>query len=247
MVRTSQAGSFESAGEIFDAYQEENVGVINLKKSAFEMATNLPLKEEFFNKIKLGFRLPEIKTLLIISGDEVLGESEFAVFERSLSESSNGRMNLVREENALAQYIRLMFCSEKIVVSGVRGSIVGAFLGAILSTDYRIAAENTVISFLDIKYELSFTAALGYFLPRYLGMLGAKKLLFSGETLNAEKAHELGLIDEIVPESSFEQKCMEKARQLSEIPQPVVHMAKRMGRGNISELDSYLKMCSEKV
>jgi enoyl-CoA hydratase/carnithine racemase len=245
MKKISLGDSFESSSEFYDSYIDEKVGVINLKGDIFELATDLPLKEAIYGKVRLSYRLPEIKVLLILSGESALGEDKLAQFEKSIKGSADGEIKLVREENALSQFIRLMCGSSKIVISGVRGSVVGPFLGAILSADQRVASENTVFSFPYVNLELSPQGALAFFLRQYLGTVRAKKILLSCEPLSAVRALELGLVDDVVAENIFEEKCVEIAKKLSAIPAGVVDMTKRLTKCDLKDLDAYLKMETE--
>jgi enoyl-CoA hydratase/carnithine racemase len=245
MARILGESRFESSGEYFETHIDEAVGVIDLKGNVFEMATDLPLKETFFSKIRSANLRPEIKVLLITSGGSALGEEKYVQFDRSIRESTDGPTKFLREENALSQYIRLIYGSDKIVVSGVRGSVVSAFLGAILAADYRVASESTLLSFLHLKYEMSPQGGLGFFLPRYLGVAKARKILYSGAPISAAEAYELGLVDDVVADHLYESKCMEIAKRMSQVPTGIVRLTKRLIRGNLSELDTYLKMESE--
>ena len=233
--------SFESKSEYLETRLDQMVGIINIKGNVFEMATDLPLKEVFFGKIREAYNLSEIKVLLILNGESTLGEDNFIQFEKTVNKSGDDEIKLIREENALIQFIRLMHGSGKIIISGVRGTVVSTFLGAILSADYRIASENCSFSFLDLKCERFTQGALGYYLPRYTGMMKAKKILLSYDALPATKAHELGLVDDIVSEGNFENECIKIAKKLSLVSPGVVAMIKCLLKSDIGELDNYLK------
>lgn len=247
MVRILGEKPFESSSDYFDSYKDDVVGVINLKGDVFGMATNLTLKEAFFGKIRSAYHIPEIKALLILSGESALGEDKYIEFEKALKESGDNNMKLILEENALCQYIRLLLTSEKIIINGIRGSVIGAFLGAILSTDYRIASESVSFSFLDVKHEMLPQGALSYFLPRYIGMPNTKKILFSGSSISAIKACELGLVDEVVRDDGFEKRCVEIARNMSQIPSGVVRLTKRLIKGDLQGLEACFQMDSRQV
>ena len=161
---------------------------------------------------------------------------------KTIVESFNGEMNLFREENALSQFIQLMCEFEKIAVSGVRGSVVGAFLGAILATDHRITTDNTVFSFPHIRYQMPPQGALAFFLPKYVGIMKAKKILLSGDSLSATQALELGLVDEIVTDDSFEQGCIKAAKKILRVPSSVVSMTKHLMQCDLKGLATYFEM-----
>ena len=242
MEYVSAGDSFKSKSEFLESYVDEMVGVINLKDKVFEIATDLSLKKAFFDKIHLANLLPEIEVLLILSSKSAMGEEKHAQFMKTIVESFNGEMNLFREENALSQFIQLMCGFEKIVVSGVRGSVVGAFLGAILATDHIITTDNTVFSFPHIRYQMPPQGALAFFLPKYVGIMKAKKILLSGDSLSATQALELGLVDEIVTDESFEQGCIKAAKKISRVPSSVVSMTKHLMQCDLKGLATYFEM-----
>ncbi len=232
-------------GELLETYIDKSVGVIKLKDKVFDIATEISLKEVFFSRIKLASLSPEIRVLLILSCRSVMGDVKHDQFVKSLSGSLDGEMKQYREENALSQFIKLMCGFDKLIVTGVCGSVIGSFLGAILSTDYRIVSEGTVFSFPHIKYETVPQGGLAYFLPRYLGMAKAKKILLSGEPLTASKACELGLVDEVVADGVFEEKCLEIAEKMTKVPPGVVSMTKRLMGIDVKGLEAYFKMETE--
>ena len=233
---------FQSSGDFLDSYVKDGVGVIHLKDKVFEVAADLSLKGALFDKIKLAGEIPEIKVLLIMSDDSILGEEQNSQFWKDIVESQNGDMQLIREVNSLSQYIEMMCSFGKIVVSAVRGSVVGAFLGAILSTDFRVVSENTVFSFPYMQYRMPPQGALPFLLPMYIGIAKAKSILLRAEPIQALKALELGLVDSVVPSADFEQSCLEFAKNLTSLSTNVVGMTKRLFECSMKELTAYFEL-----
>ena len=177
-----------------------------------------------------------------MSDDSVLGEEKNAQFWKETLESHEGDRQLLREENALAQYIEMMCSFKKIVVSAVQGSVVGAFLGAILSTDFRVVSENTVFSFPYMQYKVPPQGALAFLLPKYIGVAKAKGILLRAEPIMAPQALDIGLVDSVVPSADFERSCLEFARNLTSLSTDVVGMTKRLFECSMKELHSYLEL-----
>lgn len=238
---------FQSSNGLLDSYLKEGVGVIHLKDRVFEIATSLDLKAMLFQKIRLAVEIPDIRVLLIISNDSILGEERNSRFWKSIVESNDGVMQLTREENALTQYIEMICGYSKIVVSAVRGSVVGAFLGASLSTDFRVASENTIFSFPHTQYKMPPQGALAFLLPKYVGAAKAKSILLRSEPISASQALKMGLIDRVVPSADFEQSCFKFARELTSLSTDVVGMTKRLFECSMTELHDYFKLESELV
>ena len=58
---------------------------------------------------------------------------------------------------------------------------------------------------------LSVTGGISALLPRTVGLVRAKELLFLGEHLSADEAHRLRLVNRVVPNGSHEQAALEMA------------------------------------
>ncbi|MCK4607766.1 MAG: enoyl-CoA hydratase/isomerase family protein [candidate division Zixibacteria bacterium] len=242
MTSNDRSSVFESSGDYLDSYVEDGVGVIHLKDKVFEMATNLSLKAALFEKIKIAEESPVIKVLLVMSDESILGEEKYAQFWTDTVEARDGNQQTSRQVNALAQYIEMMCGYGKIVVSAVRGSVVGAFLGAILSTDFRVVSENTVFSFPHMQYGMPPQGALAFLLPRYIGIAKAKSILLRAEPILASQALDLGLVDNIVSNTGFEKACLEFARELTHLAPEVVGMTKRLFECSMKELHTYFEL-----
>ena len=247
MDREHTDGGFQSSGDFLDSYIDDGVGVIHLKDKVFEIATSLSLKAALFNKIKLAAGVPEVRVLLVMNDESILGEEKYARFWRDTVEALDGDQQTSRQVNALAQYIELMCGYPKIVVSAVRGSVVGAFLGAILSTDFRVVSENTVFSFPHMQYGMPPQGALAFLLPRYIGNAQAKSILLRAEPILASRALDIGLVDRVIPNTGFEKACLEYARELTHLEPEVIGMTKRLFKCSMKELGAYFKLEEELV
>jgi len=247
MVKKAIKDEFESNSDFLDSYIEDGVGVIHLKDKVFQIATDLSLKDVLFEKIRLAGKIPEVHVLLVLNDESILGEEKYAQFWRDTVEALNGNRQTSRQVNALAQYIEMMCGFGKIVVSAVRGSVVGAFLGAILSTDFRVASENTVFSFPHMQFGMPPQGALAFLLPRYIGIAKAKSILLRAEPILASQALDLGLVDNVLPNSGFEKSCIEFASKMTNLSTDVVAMTKRLFECSMKELCEYFKLEEELV
>ena len=247
MTNRDRSSVFESSGDFLDSYVEDGVGVIHLKEKVFQIATDLILKGVLFEKIIHAGAIPEVKVLLIMSDDSILGEERNLQFWREAVESGDGNIQLSREENALAQYIQFMCGYGKIVISAVQGSVVGAFLGAILSTDFRVVSENTVFSFPHMQYRMPPQGALAFFLPRYINVTKAKNILLRAEPILALQALDLGLVDGVFSSAGFERSCLKFAGKLTNLSTDVVGMTKRLFKCSMQELCAYFELEAELV
>jgi len=118
---------------------------------------------------------------------------------------------------------------EKPVVASLNGTTCGA--GAVLAAaaDVRVAADTAKIAFLFTKVGLS-GAEMGaaWLLPRIVGFGRATEMLMTGDWTSAQRALEIGLYNEVVPESKLAERTSEWARKLASGPSFGLAMTKRM-------------------
>jgi enoyl-CoA hydratase/carnithine racemase len=118
---------------------------------------------------------------------------------------------------------------EKPVVAALNGTTCGA--GAVLAAaaDVRVAADTAKIAFLFTQVGLS-GADMGaaWLLPRIIGLGLASELLMTGEFISAQRAHEIGLYNEVVPEAKLAERGLEWARKLASGPSHGLAITKRM-------------------
>jgi enoyl-CoA hydratase/carnithine racemase len=118
---------------------------------------------------------------------------------------------------------------EKPVIASLNGTTCGA--GAVIAAacDLRIAAQSAKIAFLFVKVGLC-GADMGaaWLLPRIVGIGNATELLMLGDFITAQRAREIGLYNQVVPDAELAAKTAEIAKRLSEGPSFGLAMTKRM-------------------
>lgn len=96
-----------------------------------------------------------------------------------------------------AQAMRL-FATRKPIVAAVQGAAIGAGLGLAMAADFRIGCADSrfAANFTRLGFHPGF--GLTYTLPAVLGPQHAARMFYSGERIAAKRAHEMGLLDEVV-------------------------------------------------
>jgi enoyl-CoA hydratase/carnithine racemase len=118
------------------------------------------------------------------------------IIAQLFSRDMRGLLDFTRATGRLIASIRKV---RRPVVAAIQGVAVGA--GAVIAAacDLRIAAKNARFGFIFPRVGLS-GADMGatYLLPRIVGLGHASELLFSGDIIDAETAHRMGLVNRIV-------------------------------------------------
>jgi 2-(1,2-epoxy-1,2-dihydrophenyl)acetyl-CoA isomerase len=117
---------------------------------------------------------------------------------------------------------------DKPVVIGMRGHAVGGGMGLALTGDLLIAGESA--KFMAGFFRIGALPDVGimYHLPRLIGMARAKNFLFSGATITAYEALELGLAAKVVPDDQVDAAGLAEATRLAQGPVEVMGLAKSL-------------------
>ncbi|MBA3330604.1 MAG: enoyl-CoA hydratase/isomerase family protein [Actinobacteria bacterium] len=119
-------------------------------------------------------------------------------------------------ESRLDRSIGRLARMQKPVIAMIQGDAVGGGLFMALACDIRIAAEHT-------RYGVPVARTLGNFpapanyarLVAAIGPIRARNLLLTARLMNAEEAHVVGLVDEVVPPDQLEGRVRELAGRMA--------------------------------
>lgn len=105
------------------------------------------------------------------------------------------------------------------VIAAVNGVAAGAGAVLALASDLRLLARSASFAFLFTRVGLA-GADMGaaYLLPRIVGLGRATELLLLGDDLDADRALELGLAADVVPDEELAAACDALARRLADGP-----------------------------
>lgn len=124
--------------------------------------------------------------------------------------------------------VRLIRSLEKPVIAAINGPVAGAGLSFACACDVRIASDAA--SFVPGFAGIGLVPDAGgtWFLHRLLGFARAFEWMSSNRRLTAEEALTFGLVSEVVPAVSFEERVAEIAAAWAALPTRAVAMTKRL-------------------
>jgi enoyl-CoA hydratase/carnithine racemase len=105
------------------------------------------------------------------------------------------------------------------VIAAVNGIAAGAGSVIALASDFRLLAESASFAFLFTRVGLA-GADMGsaYLLPRIVGLGRATELLILGDKIDAQRAYEIGLATQVVPDDELAGTAAALARRLATGP-----------------------------
>jgi len=132
---------------------------------------------------------------------------------------------LLREYHPILKKIR---GSRKPYVAAVNGAAAGAGMSIALACDYKIASEEASFTTAFVKIGLVPDTGIAFFLPRVVGFTKAMEFFLLSERIDAKKALELGLVNEVVSSGELQKRVEEVASKLAELPPLAIAYTKRL-------------------
>jgi enoyl-CoA hydratase/carnithine racemase len=94
------------------------------------------------------------------------------------------------------------------VIAALKGVVYGAGAQIALGADFRLAAPDTRMSIMEIKWGLIPDRSITRTLPRLVRVDVAKELIFTGRVVEAEEAAQIGLVTRVVDNPLAEARTM---------------------------------------
>jgi 2-(1,2-epoxy-1,2-dihydrophenyl)acetyl-CoA isomerase len=116
---------------------------------------------------------------------------------------------------------------EKPVLAAINGVAAGAGLSLALACDLRFAAESARLVVAFVRIGLVPDAGLLYFLPRLIGPAKTLELSWTGDTLSAQEAYDLGMLNRVLPDEQVLGHTQELAARLAQGPAKTIALIKR--------------------
>jgi enoyl-CoA hydratase len=131
----------------------------------------------------------------------------------------------------------------KPVIAAVAGYALGGGCELAMCCDLRIAADTAQFGQPEIRVGLIPGAGGTQRLPRLIGMTKAKELIMIGESINAEEAERLGLVNAVVPADKLLEEARKMAAKLARRPPFGLRLAKMvMNSGADRDIQSALAL-----
>jgi len=114
----------------------------------------------------------------------------------------------------------------KPTIALVEGAALGGGCELVTACDIVISGARAHYGQPEIKLGV-FPPVAAVLLPRVVGERRARELLLTGELIDAQEAHRLGLVSHLAEEGRLEQKLQEVLARLRELSAPALEMTRR--------------------
>jgi len=182
------------------------------------------------------------------AGDKAFASgSDIAELPNIYSDSSIS----VEYDRTLLGVQQQIFDCAKPVLALIFGHCVGGGLGIASACDIRFAAENAQFALPPAKLGLINGISSMHRLVNLIGQSATRDLIFSGRSVDAAEALQLGLVNRVLPKDDLETVTYAYARTIADNSQYSVRVSKqllnRIDNGLCSDDDHYFSLVRDSV
>jgi enoyl-CoA hydratase len=200
----------------------EGVATVTLSRPDARNALNAQMRAELKDVLD-AIEASDVRVVVLTGSDEsgafVAGADVNELRERGPIEQ--------REASKRPRVYEYVDDLEQPVVGAINGHALGGGCELAQACDTRIAREDAKLGQPEINLGIMPGGGGTQRLPRLVGEGQAMRLVLSGEIIDAEEAHEIGLVDEVHSEDEFDERVYELAGRMAEKSPLALEFAKK--------------------
>jgi enoyl-CoA hydratase/carnithine racemase len=187
-----------------------SVGTITLDRAAKRNAVNYEMWLALGTACRQLAADPDVRVVVLRgAGEHFCAGADITdlLAPRAAGEQSFMEANMAAE-NALAAL-------PKPTIAVIHGDCIGGGAALAIDCDFRVTVPGARFGITPAKLGIVYPTAS---LERAVALLGpaAKRLLFTGDLIDTDEAHRIGLVDEVLPPDSLERRVTELCDTLSQ-------------------------------
>lgn len=222
---------------------EERVATITLNRRERMNAITAPVRTGVLEAFMRASADEKVRAIILTGAGEAFcaggdtKEMRKAVLEKGAGYNDTEHKVMPLQNKA----ILAMHRTEKPIIAAVNGPCAGGGMGMALACDIRIASTKAVFSAAFSRIGLCPEWGMTYYLPRIVGEDRAKEIVWLGERIFAEEAHELGIVTKLTSPETLMPTVSELAKTLAARPPYSVRLSKKgLSRSLVSSIDDML-------
>ncbi len=207
---------------------QENVAIVTFNRPEALNALSLQLTKDLFSAVQKA--IEDKARAVVLTGEGRAFCSGGDLREMQLMWQKEGRIEAFLEEPLKALHDVILLIRETPIpfIAAVQGVCAGAGTNFALACDIVFAAENASFNEAFVRIGLSPDCGGSFFLPRAVGEKLAAELFMTGETLSAEKALQIGMINRVVAAENLLEESLKMAQKLALAPTASIGRIKKM-------------------
>ena len=207
----------KSSGDRLLFELSEGIAVLTLNRPDVMNAFEDGMREALFERLEECANDQAVRCIVITGAGRAFSAGGDIASMAKLQEENDlsiveARMNIAGK---VIQQIRRM---PQPVLAAINGAAAGGGMNLALACDLRIASDKAIFAESFIKIGLIPDWGGFDFLTKLVGTSKAMELMMLGDRIDASEAHQLGLVNRVVPDETFRDEAAKLARRLADGP-----------------------------
>jgi enoyl-CoA hydratase len=206
--------------------KRDRVAIIKINRPKKLNALNIATRSEILTALDQ-LRDDESVRVVVITGEgekSFIAGADISEFEGRTALTQRHVMRATRMFDSFEEF-------PKPVIAMINGFCLGGGCETALSCDLRIAADTAKFGQPEINLGIIPGGGGTQRLTRLVGEGKAMQLILTGEMIDAQEAHRIGLVNEVVPLAELEARVMAIANSIAEKSPIALRMAKEAVKG----------------
>ncbi len=138
-------------------------------------------------------------------------------------------------DSPVVRFLYALTEMQKPLIAAVEGPAIGIGTTLLLHCDLVYASRSAVFALPFVALGLCPEAASSLLLPRLVGLQRATELLLLGEVFDAEHAHAIGIVNEVLEPDALYGRALDRAQRLAALPPAALRASRALLRDGLRE------------
>jgi enoyl-CoA hydratase/carnithine racemase len=210
--------------------KDDGVAIITLNRPQVLNAFTPLMIDEWVRAIEAAKLDPEVRVVIITGAGRGFcsGVDVRSFREREHTDGNpvvDGRYWLQHSVHRVPLALRTL---DKPYIAAVNGPAAGAGMDMASMADLRMTSETARFTMSYVNVGIVPGDGGCYYLPRIVGVARALDLIWTGRTMDAQEALQIGYVSQVVPPDQLIETVMTYAKKLAKGPQVAIELAKRL-------------------
>lgn len=206
------AEAVQTKTEVVQMQVEDGVALLTLNRPERLNAWTVEMEHEYFALLERCAEDSDVRAIVVTGAGRGFCAGADMQELQAIGDGTLSGAEHERERERRAQTFALSI--PKPIVAAINGACAGIGLVQALMCDLRFAAEGAKLTTAFARRGLVAEHGISWMLPRLVGPARALDLLLSGRVVFAEEAHELGLVNRVLPPDRLLEATLDYAREL---------------------------------
>lgn len=221
-------------------YQKENnTGYVTLNRPQALNAYNLQMRDELYQVLGAIKDDPEVRVVIFQGAGQIAFCAGADLTEFLTAPSPVAARQIRWERDVWGMFLSIT----KPLIAALHGYVLGSGIEIALCCDIRLASEDAQFGLPEVGLGIIPAAGGSQTLPRVIGRAKALEMLITGRWIKAEEAHQIGLVNKVVPRRELlpaAERLASKIKNYS--PIAITHAKQAITRGLDMSLEQGLEL-----